>query len=354
MHIFYITNLYFLSVHCAMTFDSYCDKVHHRSYNTYTLHQIDDNWKLNSRVLKTSLMESSHTAQNICDDFNRVVDEYKLNNKKIVCVTDSAANMVCACRLIGNHRIPCIAHKSNTLVQKDMFQNASMKPIQQLITKIRAGQKRLIYQFEELKRIRAEDNQNQFALLLNEICELEDVCDAESQYISEDILSNAIRCVDNNHNDFNGLKALSNIRFGCLYKLSKSYNDNASIIKKALESLEKYDLIMNRDELALLTGLIELLEVFNIFTTYIQGNKYPTINTFVLFYIEIDDRLKKIIQYDDDEVITKAAQILLDSMDKRLPLTEEFIGGALATVTNHRKLVDKEWYVFLYFSNQLI
>lgn len=331
-----------------MTFDSFCDKVHHRSYNTYTLHQIDDQWNLESRVFKTSLMELSHTSQNICNDFNGVVDEYKLNNKKIVCVTDSAINMVGACRLIGNYRVPCIAHKANTLIQKDMMQNPSVKEIPKLLAKIRKGQKMLMYRFEELRQIRDEDIQNQFALLMNEISELDDAIDAENQYVSDDLISDdrisdAIHSLDHGQNGFNGLKSLSNIRFGCLYKLSKSYKDNSSIIKKALEKMEKYDLIMNRNELALLDGVVELLDIFNVFTTFMQGNEYTTINTFVLFYAEIVDRLKKTIEYDDDAIITRAAQILLDNMDIRLPLTVEIIGAALIDPNMQRLPTIEYW-----------
>lgn len=337
-----------------MTFDSYCDKVHHRAYTTYTFHQIDNEWHLKSRVLKTSLSESSHTAQHTCDDFKHVVDEYQLNDKKIVCVTDSEAKMVAACRLIGNHRFPCIAHKANTLIQTDMMQNPSVKEIPALLTKIRAGQKKLMYRFELLRQIRDDDNQKQFSLLMNELSELDDIVNAENQYIiSDDLISNAIRSLDYGHNEFNGLKTLSNIRFGCLYKLSKSYKDNASIIRKALEKMEKYDLIMNRNELALLDGVIEMLDVFNVFMTYMQGNEYTTINTFVLFHTEIIDRLQKIVGYDDDEVITKAAQILLDNMDKRLPLTVECIGAALIDPNLQRLSIIEDWLtkkgMFIFF-----
>lgn len=58
--------------------------------------------------------------------------------------------------------------------------------------------------------------------------------------------------------------------------------------------------------MALLGGVNELLDIFNVFTTFIQGNEYPTMNTFVLFYAEIEDRLKKIIAHSGDEVITRA------------------------------------------------
>lgn len=145
-------------MHCAITFDSYCDKVHHRAFNTYTIHYIDDDWTLVNKVLNTSLMEESHTAQHICDAFNQILKEYQMENKKIICVTDSAANMVAACRLIGCHRMPCIAHKGNTLIQKDMMQNQEVKEIPALLAKMRAGQKKLMYRFEDLRHMKEIDN----------------------------------------------------------------------------------------------------------------------------------------------------------------------------------------------------
>lgn len=175
-------------------------------------------------------MENSHTSQNICDDFWCVLKEYGLENKKIVCVTDSAANMVAACRLIGNHRVPCIAHKTNSLIQKDMLHHPSVKEIPALLAKIREGQKKLIYRFDELRQLKDKDNQNQMSLFLNEISELEEIVDAEGQYSSEDDTntSNFIRNLDHGRNEFSGLKTFSNIRFGCVFKLSSSYKNNSS------------------------------------------------------------------------------------------------------------------------------
>lgn len=128
-----------------------------------------------NRVMKTSLMEERHTADNIRNDFNKMLKEYSMENKNIICVTDSAANMIAVCRLIRAHRLPCIAHKANTLIQNDLLENPSMKVIADLLTKMRAGQKALMYRYDKLRQIRELDNQNQLALLLNEICELEQI-----------------------------------------------------------------------------------------------------------------------------------------------------------------------------------
>lgn len=221
----------FSLVHCSITFDSYCDKTRHRSYNTYTLHYINDEWILTNRVLKTTLMEESHTAVNISNDYNRVIKEYEMEAKKVVVVTDSAANMVAACRLTGNHRVPCIVHKCNTLIQVDMLQNPRVKPIPELLAKMRAGQKKLLYRFEELKEIRETDIQNQLALLMSELCELDDIVNTENEYVSgeDDEIFKSICNLNRNQNTFNGLKTLSNIRFGCLFKIAQSYKENSSM-----------------------------------------------------------------------------------------------------------------------------
>lgn len=187
---------------------------------------MTDDWRIESRVLKTGLLQGSHSAQNLCKDFVDTTEEYGLKKKKIVCVTDSAPNMVSACQLTGNIRYPCIAHKINLLVQKDLMTDPLAKPLRELIKKVREGQSKLLYRHEELKRLREEDNQNKFALFLSELSELDDICDAEARFqnISE---SETIQV----QNDFTGLKSINDIRWNCTLKVAKCYLDNASELK---------------------------------------------------------------------------------------------------------------------------
>lgn len=115
------------------------------------------------------------------------------------------------------------------------------------------------------------------------------------------------------------------------------------MIKKLLEETENYDLILNRSELTLLEGLVELLEVFSIFTKYIQGQEYATINTLALFHTEIKDRLEKIKLFSLDNVILKAVDILVDGLEKRLPIDNDMIGGALLDPRMHALPIIKQW-----------
>lgn len=91
-----------------------------------------------------------------------------------------------------------------------------------------------MYRFEELREMRETDNQHQLALLLNELCEIDEAVITEGQYVSEEdqAILNLVCDLDRNRNGFNGLKTLSNIRFGCLYKISKSYKENSSTLFK--------------------------------------------------------------------------------------------------------------------------
>lgn len=102
---------------------------------------------------------------------------------------------------------------------------------------------------------------------------------------------------------------------------------------------------MSQKELALLDGLVELLDVFNVFSTFIQGNNYPTLNTFALFYAEIYDQLIKMRTFydDEDDVIGKAVDVLLQNLDKRLPLNEEGIGAALIDPRMQRLPIIEHW-----------
>lgn len=86
-----------------------------------------------------------------------------------------------------------------------------------------------------------------------------------------------------------------------------------------------------------------MLEVFNTFTKYIQGNSYPTLNSIVLFYCEIKQGLEKIDDDTDCEVIKKAVNILLENLDFRFPLKEECIAAAILDPTTQHLPIINAW-----------
>lgn len=126
--------------------------------------------------------EGKHTAENIRDQFIATRKEYGLDGKKIVYVTDAAANMKKAVRLLGLKHVTCIAHATNLLIQKDLMKNPLMQPIRDILAKIRKTQKKLIYKHSELKNLSEADQQNKLLLLINEISDIEDAMNADFQF----------------------------------------------------------------------------------------------------------------------------------------------------------------------------
>lgn len=150
-----------------------------------------------------------------------MTEEYALKEKKIVCITDNAPNMV-----VTNMRYPCIAHKINLLIQKDLMTHPSAKPIRELVKKIRESQTKLLYRHEELKNYRDEDNQKKFALFMSELSELDEMCDAEARFQNE-LKSETAQF----QNDFTGLKSVNEIRWNAVLIVLKCYLDNSSEFK---------------------------------------------------------------------------------------------------------------------------
>lgn len=101
------------------------------------------------------------------------------------------------------------------------------------------------------------------------------------------------------------------------------------IIKKCLEHHAAYELILSRSELTLLGRIVEVLEVFNTFTKYIQGSIYPTLNSLILFYVEIKQGLEQIQRDTMCEVIGRVVNILLDNLNSRFQLTDACVAAAI-------------------------
>lgn len=348
------------SAHCAITSDAWTDNYVRLSYSTYTHHYINDNWELKHRVLKTGIHEGRHTAENIRDQITETKREFGLTGKKIVCVTDSAANMKKAVRLLGSKHVTCIAHSINLLVQKDLMMHAAMQPLRNTLSKIRNTQKKLIYKHNELKKLSEEDQQKKIFLFIDEVCEIEESMNADFQFGSQSDTENVggeqFSFSSSESGSFTGLKSLSMVRWCCIYKLVKCFLEHLSkdfvhiyfvflentheilhalctfflgVIRKILEETENYDLILNRSEIDLLHGLCSILEVFNVFTKSIQAQEYPTMNVLALFRAEILDSLEKSSIFLVDKVLLDAVSILKTNLDKRFPMTDEMIASAI-------------------------
>ena len=123
----------------ALTSDSWTCR-NNRHYLTVTVHFVNFDMKLVSRVLVTVHMDESCTCENLASRLKEIAKEWGIMDKVIAVVTDNAANMVGAVNLIssthpGWRQIPCFAHTLSLVVKGSILKNIEFFSI---VTRARA------------------------------------------------------------------------------------------------------------------------------------------------------------------------------------------------------------------------
>lgn len=125
-----------------------------------------------SLVLSTKAFKGRQFGEIIQKEFESILNEFKINDKNIILVTDSATNMISAANLMEMKRLPCLAHRIQRLIMHDMLKHSSMVPLHNVINKMKRIQSVLLYQHDTLKQINTELFQNQLAKVLSEVNDL--------------------------------------------------------------------------------------------------------------------------------------------------------------------------------------
>ena len=87
-------------------------------YLSYSVHFIDDNWRLQTRWLQTLFVPKDHTADNLCDVLTETLAQWKLEPARQVCITtDNGSNIKCAttAMLMWIH-LPCFGYNLHLAV----------------------------------------------------------------------------------------------------------------------------------------------------------------------------------------------------------------------------------------------
>ena len=100
--------------HVAITHDSWTS-LNNESYDTVTAHFINQNWSLRTRVLQTSKVEGSHTAETIQESLEATKAKWSLPDR--IAVSDNASNEVKVLKLLGWPRLQCMEHNINLCVK---------------------------------------------------------------------------------------------------------------------------------------------------------------------------------------------------------------------------------------------
>ena len=113
-----------------LTFDLWSSKAHD-SYLGITAHWINKEFEICNMVLNVGEIPYPHTGVEISLHVSKVLDDWNLEDKIIIIVTDNGSNVKSAVTRLGKDWIPCAAHTLQLSVNK------GLKIIDPLITKVK-------------------------------------------------------------------------------------------------------------------------------------------------------------------------------------------------------------------------
>ena len=101
---------------------------------TVTIHFIDMDCQLKSRVLSTSILEGSHTGERISSALRDPFSAWGIQDKVTTIVTDNAANVKNAVALLGIRHQPCFAHTLNLAVKEAIRKTPDVFAVKNMVT----------------------------------------------------------------------------------------------------------------------------------------------------------------------------------------------------------------------------
>lgn len=103
------------------------------SYIAVTAHFIsEDEHILKARLLECFAWRERHPSDNIATELRCVVTDWGIGEKVSAVVSDNAANVTAAIRLLGWKHVPCFAHTLNLVVQ------SSVRELSEVQSKVKA------------------------------------------------------------------------------------------------------------------------------------------------------------------------------------------------------------------------
>ncbi|XP_056092489.1 E3 SUMO-protein ligase ZBED1-like [Rhinichthys klamathensis goyatoka] len=137
-------------------------------YISVTIHYLTPDWQLESNCLETQFFPEDHSAQNISEFFDNMLEEWGINKKDLVCITtDNATNMIKAFEEFSEVWLGCFGHNLNLAISKAL-------KIQRVETAVKAC-RHLVQGFSRSWKRRRELRQKQAALNMPQKALIHDV-----------------------------------------------------------------------------------------------------------------------------------------------------------------------------------
>ncbi|XP_071634351.1 E3 SUMO-protein ligase ZBED1-like [Temnothorax longispinosus] len=151
----------------TLTCDNWTDCTF-QSYLGVTIHYLSEDLVMKNGCLGVFPLHTNHTAEYLTECLNSVIDDFKLDKKKIMAITsDGAANIKAAVHnVVGSERhIWCFAHFLSHLVPKILKDMPEINDIIATVKKIVVLIRRSVVATDELKRLQILDGKTEGTVL---------------------------------------------------------------------------------------------------------------------------------------------------------------------------------------------
>lgn len=217
--------------------------MNNESYIAITAHYVDNQFYLQSVLLDCKpFPHGSHTSQNLASAIGSVVNEWKLDKKVLLVVSDNAANIQSAIKdVLKLKHLGCTAHNLNLIL------NDALKHVSDLVAKVRT----IVSHF----RRSTKANEEFFAEQRKD--------GLEPKKLKLEIATRW-------NSTFYMLQRISELQ-----KYVKTSFVLLNLEEKGIQNLSS-------EEWKIISDLCEILCPFEEFTNYISGEKYPTASAVIV------------------------------------------------------------------------
>ncbi|CAF4200788.1 unnamed protein product [Rotaria sordida] len=104
--------------HCiAATADLWTDDLMKRSYLDFTVFYVNNIYELKHTLLRCKHFDEQKTGINIWHEIEQIFQSFNLSFGDTPITTDQGANMIKALKVTDEARFPCLAHRTNTVLE---------------------------------------------------------------------------------------------------------------------------------------------------------------------------------------------------------------------------------------------
>ena len=123
--------------HVCLTTDCWTSR-NNESFMAITIHFVDSNFSLQSILISCSLFNENHTSSNLSKQIQKTIDEWHLEGKIELAVSDNASNIKNALGLLKLKHLGCFAHTLNLVVQSALtLENDLIDKVKTIVTYFR-------------------------------------------------------------------------------------------------------------------------------------------------------------------------------------------------------------------------